>query len=157
LLANELPRALREPVFGSDVYEYRGPLPKAVGNFISNLPERERSLARSVANDLTDYIVLDVAAAVERTLVLVELCLSRLPTTLDDLSSALPWPAGLKRTPEWKRKRIADELRAMISAGVAIPTHIIELLADQGEPSLQFNEVAFATAPKRLEYSWQDF
>jgi hypothetical protein len=156
LLANDLPLALCEPVFGSDTCEYRGPLPKSVNSFISNLPQRERSLASSVANDLTDYIVSDVAAAVERTLVLVELCVSGRPKTLDDLVAALPWPTGLKRSREWKLKRVADELRSMIQAGVALGDHVIEILADRGEPSLLFNEIAFATAPKRLEYSWQD-
>jgi hypothetical protein len=157
LLANELPLALREPVFGHKTFQYRGPLPKAVNTFISNLPERERSLARSLADELTDYIVDSVAATVERTLVLVELCIGRNIIALDELVEHLPWPSGLKLGEEWKRQRVADELRSMLELGVRMPEYVLDLLGTEGEPIFEFNEVAFAASPRRLKYSWGDF
>jgi hypothetical protein len=157
LLANELPLALSEPVFGSKTFQYRGPLPRAVAGFISRLPERERSLARSVAEDFTDYIVDDVVAGVERTLSLVELCVTGNATTVDELVDDLPWAPGLKLGQEWKRQRVADELRSMLELGVPLPETVIDFLGAEGEAKFDFNEIGFAMGARRLILSWQDF
>ena len=157
LLAEDLPVALREPVFGNRSFEYRGPLPKAVARFVSGLPDRERSLARSVADELTDYIVDDVIAVVERTLVLVELCVRQRTIRLDELVEVLPWAPGMKLGEDWKRQRVIDELRSMIELGVPLPEHVSDLLAGEGKPRFEFNEIAFACSPRRLKLSWQDF
>jgi len=45
----------------------------------------------------------------------------------------------------------------MIAAGVPLPETIGAALGDEGEPHFAFNEIAFAVAPKRLEWSWSDF
>lgn len=157
LLANELPLALREPVFGHKTFQYRGPLPKAVNSFISALPDRERSLARTVADELTDYIVDDVTAVVERTLVMVELCVTRDTISLNELVEALPWAPRIKKGEGWKRQRVIDDLRSMLELGVPLPEHVNDLLAGEGKPRFEFNESAFACAPRRLTLSWQDF
>jgi hypothetical protein len=157
LLAEDLPVALREPVFGNKSFEYRGPLPKAVARFVSALPDRERSLARSVADELTDYIVDNVTAVVERTLVMVELCERQSTISLDELVEVLPWAPRMKLGEDWKRQRVIDELRSMVELGVPLPEHVSDLLAGEGKPRFEFNEIAFACAPRRLTLSWQDF
>jgi len=45
----------------------------------------------------------------------------------------------------------------MIAAGVPLPEAVVIALGDAGEPCFAFNEIAFAVAPKRLEWSWSDF
>jgi hypothetical protein len=45
----------------------------------------------------------------------------------------------------------------MITAGVPLPETVVAALGDEGEPCFAFNEIAFAVAPKRLEWSWSDF
>ena len=45
----------------------------------------------------------------------------------------------------------------MIAAGVPLPETIVTALGDTGELCFAFNEIAFAVAPKRLEWSWSDF
>lgn len=157
LLARDLPLALREPVFEHKAFHYRGPVPIAVARFISNLPERERSLARSVADELTDYIIDDVTAVVQRTLVMVELCGRQNTISLDELVEVLPWAPRIKKGEEWKSQRVVDELRSMLELGVPLPERVNDLLAGEGTPRFEFNEIAFACAPRRLTYSWRDF
>ncbi len=157
LLASDLPLALREPIFEQKAFHYRGPLPVAVARFISNLPERERSQARSVADDLTDYIVDDVTAVVERTLVMVELLIRSNAISLDELVEALPWAPRMKLGEDWKRQRVVDELRSMLELGLPLPQQVSDLLAGEGKAKFEFNEIAYACAPSRLFYSWRDF
>jgi hypothetical protein len=157
LLANDLPLALCEPVFGYKTFHYRGPVPIAVARFISNLPERERSLARSLADELTDYIIDDVTAVVERTRVMVELCVTRNAITLNELVESLPWAPRMKLGQDWRRQRVVDELRSMLEIGLPLPQHVSDLLAGEGKARFEFDEMAFACAPRRLTLSWQDF
>ena len=158
-LALDLPLALRSFVASSKGRrEYRGELPRAVRQFIHSLSdESERALLTSLACEFVDTIVDDVISGVEQSLLLVELCLAQAPTSLDDLNDNFPWEPGLKRSKEWKRKHIADLLRSMIAAGVPLPGAVGAALSSEGEPCFAFNEIAFAVAPKRLEWSWSDF
>jgi hypothetical protein len=45
----------------------------------------------------------------------------------------------------------------MLAAGVPLPETIGAVLGDAGESRFVFNEIAFAVAPQRLEWSWSDF
>jgi hypothetical protein len=99
----------------------------------------------------------DVVNGVEKSLLLVELCLTRVHASLDDLVNSFPWESGLKRSTEWKRQYVADLLRSMVAAGVPLPETTAITLGDAGQPCFAFNEIAFAVAPKRLEWSWSDF
>jgi hypothetical protein len=157
LLTRDLPLALSEPVLGPSETGYRGPVPKSVKAFISKLPKSERTLANTWRDDFVDHIVDSVQAGVERTLALVEICAASRFNDLDEIVDIYPWHPGLKRDHQWKRKRIADELRSMIALGIPLPGYILEILGDEGEPLFRFNEIASATAPRRLELSWGDF
>jgi hypothetical protein len=158
LLALELNLALRDfspSPQGSRLYT--GPVPQAVARFINTLPEAEKPFASSLANDLVDYIVDDVIASVEGSLILIELCRKRPQATLEDMVNLFPWDAGLKRDPSWKRRRIADLLRSMLELEISLPETVLSMLGDEGEAVYEFNETAYAAAPRRLARSWQDF
>jgi hypothetical protein len=89
--------------------------------------------------------------------VLVELCIRRNPKTLDEIVNFLSWAPGLKRDIRWKRQRVADEMRSMIERKIPLPRYILSILGDEGKPRFGFNEIAFATAQRRLSLSWIDF
>jgi hypothetical protein len=157
-LLSDLPLSLRRFVSTSDGFrEYQGPIPLAVRRFIANLPTSERALARSGESDFVDYILDDVCAEVERTLLLVEFCHRCPGATLAELQSVFPWAPGLKRSDEWKRERTASYIRSFVTSGVKLPASIINAVGDEGTSVLQFNEIAYAVSPKRLEQSWKDF
>lgn len=137
---------------------YRGLLPKAVASFINRLPEDERALARLHQDELVDYVMDDVITGMEKPLLLVELCRARPLSTLDDLVELYPWEEGLKRSSEWKRKWIADMLKSLRAAKVALPPAIISRLGDdEDKDGYEFNEVKYALKSQRLEWSWDDF
>lgn len=157
-LLSDLPLSLRRFISTSaGLREYQGPIPLAVRRFIINLPTRERDLARSGESDFVDYILDDVSAEVERTLLLVEYCHRCPEATLTELQSVFPWTPGLKRSDEWKKDRIASYIRSFVTSGVKLPTTIINTVGDEGTSVFQFNEIAYAVSPKRLEQSWRDF
>jgi hypothetical protein len=158
-LAFELPLALRSFAASSrGSREYAGELPRAVARFRYSLSdESERALLEALEREFIDAVVDDVINGVEKSLLLVELCLAQAHASLNELAHNFPWESSLKRSAEWKRKHIADHLRSMIAAGVPLPETIGAALGDQGEPLFAFNEIAFAIAPKRLEWSWSDF
>ena len=119
--------------------------------------ESERALLETLERKFVDAIVDDVINGVEKSLLLVELCLAQPHVSLHELVHNFPWESGLKRSAEWKRKHIADQLRSMITAGVPLPETVVTALDDEGAPCFAFNEIAFAVAPKRLEWSWSNF
>jgi hypothetical protein len=158
-LALDLPLALRSFVASSrGTREYLGELPRAVTKFRYNLSDAsERTLLEALEREFVDTVVDDVINGVEKSLLLVELCLAQPHASLHELVHSFPWEFGLKRSAEWKRKHVADQLRSMIAAGVPLPETVVTALGDEGEPCFAFNEIAFAVAPKRLEWSWSDF
>ena len=158
-LALDLPLALRSFVASSrGGREYVGELPRAVTRFRYSLSDAsERALLEALEREFVDAVVDDVVHGVEKSLLLVELCLAQPHASLDELGPNFPWESGLKRSVDWKRKHIADQLRSMIAAGVPLPEMVVTALGDAGEPCFAFNEIAFAIAPKRLEWSWSDF
>jgi hypothetical protein len=157
-LASDLPLSLREFAPSSDgLRQYRGPIPLAVRRFIANLPSGERALARSHECDFVDYILDDVCAEVERTLLLAEFCNQQMGATLAELRSVFPWTPGLKRSEEWKMERIASYIKSFITSGVDLPTQLINAMGNEGAVEFRFDEVAYAVSPKRLEQSWKDF
>jgi len=157
-LLSDLPISLRSFVPASEkIRQYRGPIPLAVRRFIANLGAGERALAQSGESDFVDYILDDVCAEVERTLLLAELCHRRPEATLTELRAVFPWAPGLKRSDEWKRKRIASYIKSFGASGVKLPTSIINAAPNEGAAEFQFDEIAYAVSPKRLEQSWKDF
>jgi hypothetical protein len=158
-LALALPLALRSFVASSrGTREYVGALPRAVTRFRHSLSDAsERALLEALEHEFVDAVVDDVMNGVAQSLLLVELCLAQPHISLNELVYSFPWEPGLKRSVEWKRKHIADQLRSMIAAGVPLPETVVTALGDEGEPCFAFTEIAFAVAPKRLEWSWSDF
>ncbi len=157
-LASDLPLSLRGFVPSSEgLRQYRGPIPLAVRRFIANLPVSERALAWSCESDFVDYILDDVCAEVERTLLLVEYCNLRPEAALAELQAVFPWASGLKRSDEWKRKRISSYVKSFIASGVKLPVSIINAVGNEGAAEFQFDEIAYAVSPKRFEQSWKDF
>jgi hypothetical protein len=158
-LALDLPLALRSFVASSrGSREYVGELPQAVTRFRYSLSDASaRALLEVLEHEFVDAVVDDVITGVEKSLLLVELCLAQPHASLNELVHSFPWESGLKRSAEWQRKHIADQLRSMIAAGVPLPETVVTALGDEGEPCFAFNEIAFAVAPKRLAWSWSDF
>src|SRR6266581_4036758 len=115
-LALDLPLALRSFIASSrGSREYMGELPRAVTRFKSSLSDAsERALLEALEHEFVD----DVMNGVAQSLLLVELCLAQPHVSLNELVHSFPWESGLKRSVEWKRKHIADQLRSMIAAGV---------------------------------------
>lgn len=157
-LMSDLPLRLRRFAPSSvGLRQYQGPIPLAVRRFIANLPAGERALAQSSGCDFVDYILDDVCAEVERTLLLVELCHRRPEASLSELQAVFPWASGLKRSDEWKRKRIAGYIRSFVTAAVEIPASITNAASNEGAEEFPFDEIAYAVSPTRLEQSWKDF
>ena len=158
LLTKQLPLALRGFVFSAEgSRKYQGPVPEAVARYIANLPSGESALARFHEYDLVDYIVDDVVAAVERTLVLVELCRARPHATIDELAASFPWDKGLKRDAEWKKQRVAKNLRSIRAASIPLDCDAMDELGDEGGEVFTFNEAGYAASTRRIEQSWWDF
>ncbi|HEY8461582.1 MAG TPA: hypothetical protein VIM99_14430 [Blastocatellia bacterium] len=157
-LASDLPLSLREFAPSSEgLRQYRGPIPLAVRRFIANLPAGARALALSHECDFVDYILEDVCAEVERTLLFIELCRRRPEATLAELKSVFPWAPGLKRSDKWKSERIAGYIKSFVASGLELPAQLISAALDEDAEELRFDEVAYAVSPRRLEQSWKDF
>jgi hypothetical protein len=158
-LALELPLALRSfDASSRGNREYVGELPRAVTRFRYSLSDAsERALLEALEREFVDTVVDAVINGVEKSLLLVELCLAQPHASLTELVHSFPWESSLKRSVEWKRKHIADQLRSLIAAGVPLPETVVTALGDEGVPCFAFNEIAFAVAPKRLAWSWRDF
>ncbi|MCI0659790.1 MAG: hypothetical protein L0220_01820 [Acidobacteria bacterium] len=157
-LASDLALSLRRFVPSSEeLRRYQGPIPLAVRRFIADLPVSERALSRSRECDFVDYILDDVCAEVERTLLFVEFCHRQPEATLAELQSVFPWAPGLKRSDDWKRERTASYIKSFVTAGVKLPTSIINAVGYEGAHIFPFNEIAYAVSSKRLEQSWKDF
>ncbi|MCW5968647.1 MAG: hypothetical protein KIT57_09045 [Blastocatellales bacterium] len=158
MLALDLPLALRRfvpPSQGRGAYE--GILPQAVRRFGSTLPEQERVFVKSCEQDFVDYLLDDVIVGVEKPLLLIELCLARPHSTINDLVANFAWEEGLKRDTIWKRSWVVNHLRSFVAAGIPLPESLVYTLGDEGESRFEYNEIAFAVAPLRLKQSWIDF
>jgi len=155
ILYFEIPSALRQADL-SNGGRYKGVVPEVTRRFIGNLPESERGMAISRADDFVDYIVDKVVAGIERTLLLVEFCCAHPDQRVDKLAQEFTGWSGLKRNQEYKAKYVADNLHSMIKAGVALPAAIASTVSVVGEPQYEFNEIAFARG-WQMEFSWSEF
>lgn len=158
VLNHQLPLALRDFAPSSvGSRRYLGPVPEAVSNLIRGLPREEGLIARSFAPDLIDAIVDEVVAGVEKPLMLVELCRRRPVAAVEELTARFKWPAGLKRSTNWKREWVSNMLRSMDAKDIELPRSTIESLGGDGRPVYEFNEIAYAVAPKRILNAWRSF
>src|SRR5262245_58468091 len=99
-LALDLPLALRRFVASSrGSREYVGELPRAVTRFRYSLSdESERALLEALEREFVDAVVDDVVTGVEKSLLLVELCLAQVHPSLDELVHSFPWESSLKKS-----------------------------------------------------------
>lgn len=134
---------------------YAGPVMSAVRRFIAGKPAAEQARISRFDCDLVDAIVDDVVAAVERSLDLVDVCRTHPEISLDEIAAHFPWAPSLKRDAAWKRDWIASMLRSMLAEGLPLPPAVAEALGDEGEARYEFNEMAFAAAPERVELTWR--
>jgi hypothetical protein len=125
--------------------------------FSVKAPEQERSLVQSFEREFVDYLLDDVMTGVEKPLRLIELCLAYPTATIAELAEIFPWEEGLKRSQAWKEAWVADHLRSFLEHKIPLPLEIVETLGNRGKADKDFDENAFALAPKRLELSWEDF
>jgi hypothetical protein len=152
----ELPAALRrfaETDEGSRTYA--GPVMNAVRRHAAKFGDADRRQVARYECDLVDAIVDDVVAAVERSLHLVDLCREDLGATLDVLVERFPWAPRLKRDAAWRRAWIASMLRSMLAEGLPLPPDVAVTLGGEGEARFEFNEMAFAAAPDRIDLTWK--
>ncbi len=148
---------LRYPAsWSAEDLQYKGPLSDAVGAFISKLPQSELPMADSRKTDFVDYILENVIAGIERTLLLVEFCHAHAEMTLDEIATNFPGWAGLKRSVEQKKEWVADMLRSMLARGVTLPQSMVSELEDKGEPKYEFNEIAYVKKWD-MGLAWNDF
>lgn len=157
VLLFELPVTLRDVEFSAGgEWRYKGVLPQVVGKFIGKLPDSDRGMAASRADDLVDYVIDKLVASVERSLLLVEFCCTHPDMTIDQIVQAFPGWGGYKRNEEEKRKYVVNLLRSMIHVGIPLPAAIKETLGDEGEAKFEFNEIALARG-WHVDRSWNDF
>jgi hypothetical protein len=158
MLALDLPQSLRQfDSLAQGSREYKGALPQAVRRFSIKAPEQDRSLVQSFEREFVDYLLDDVITGIEKPLRLIELCLAYPTATIAELVEIFPWEEGLKRSQEWKEFWVADHLQSFLAHKIPLPPEIVETLGDTGKADKDFDENAFAMAPKRLELSWEDF
>lgn len=99
VLLFELPITLRDAEFSAGgEWRYKGILPQVVGRFIGKLPDSDRGMAASRADDLVDYVVDKLVASVERSLLLVEFCCAHPNMNLDQIVQSFPAGAGTNAT-----------------------------------------------------------
>lgn len=151
-----LPQALRrfvETEEGSRTYA--GPVMSAVRRFATKFADADRRQVTRFECELVDAIVDDVVAEVERSLHLVLLCYETPGAGIDDLVGCYPWAPGLKRDAAWKHERIASMLHSMLAKGIPLPDEIAVALGEEGDSRYEFDEMAFAAAPERIDLTWK--
>lgn len=163
-LLNEIIVNLRYPKQGrsNDDCAYDGPIAKAVLHAINGFVDKQdRQLAQNNAEELIDYIVELVGRKVERTIELVEYCLSYPEKGLEAVAKDFDGMRALKRSPEELEEFVTLRLQSMISAGVEF---IVESVAVseaavsevENKKLLGFDERNFIKSLK-INEKWIDF
>jgi hypothetical protein len=155
LLEFELPLALRQHSTSSTGLGYTGPLASVVSRFISTLPESERDMARSRADDLVSYVLVAILAQVRRSLLLVEFCHAHPDLTLEQIAECFTGWEGLKRSARDRLEMVANYIGSMIAAEIPLPPSIVASLGSEGEAKWEFNEAALASKWDTAK-SWLD-
>jgi hypothetical protein len=132
LLDYELPQALRYPSRSAEGTRYRGPLAQAVGRFIARLPDADRGMARSREEDFIDYVLSRIAAAVERSLLLLEFCIEHAGMPVDQIAVKFTGWRGLDRSMADRTRFVVDMLRTMAAADIPLPQATLACAAPRG-------------------------
>lgn len=152
----DLPLALRNFSYLDEDQYYKGAIPEKVRLFISKLPESERVTGQSREADLIDFVLDSILKQIDRSRQVLRFCLEFSDYELAKLVKEFPGWEGYKRDDQTKRKYIADILRSIIEAGIALPPNLQNIAFDYGEVKYSFNEIALVRG-WNVEQSWRDF
>jgi hypothetical protein len=163
-LLNELIITLRYPKQGrsKDDCAYDGPVANAVLHAINGFVDKEdRQLAQNNAEELIDYVVGLIGKKIERTIELIEYCLTYPEKGLEAVRDDFEGLRALKRKPEDLQEFIRLRLQSMIVAGVEFAVE--SLAVSQATVSevenaklLGFDERNFIKSLK-INEKWIDF
>jgi hypothetical protein len=159
LLNFDLPLALRSFEFESGrARRYAGPVPKTVRMFITRLPESDRQMAKSRADDFADYITDLIVANVRRTVSLLEFCQAFPKFDIEQIAEGFTGWDGLKLGKVDRIKWVTRHLRSISAAAIQIPTDISNSLQqfNAEDEVFGYNELALL-AKWKTDRSWQDF
>lgn len=163
-LLNEIIITLRYPKQGrsNDDCAYDGPVAKAVLHAINGFTDKEdRQLAQNNAEELIDYVVELIERKIERTIELVEYCLTYPEKGLEAVTDDFEGLRALKRKPEDLREFVRLRLESMIAAGVefAVESLAVSQATVSGAENtklLGFDERNFIRSLK-INEKWIDF
>lgn len=136
-LLNEVLISLRYPKHGRSIDEcaYDGPVAKAVIDAINGfVNEDDRRRARNYTEELIDYVVELIGKKIERTIELVEYCLTYPEKGLEAITSEFEGLRALKRKPEELQEFVTLRLQSMVVAGVEFGT--ISVAVNQATASI---------------------
>lgn len=136
---------------------YDGPLPQAVRRFATKLPTGQRNQLLSFETEFVELLLDESLLGIAKPLRLIDHCLADPTPDFELLVARFPWDPNLKRSREWKANWIADTLRSLARHGIPLPPATLIALADRGEARYDFNELAWAIAPGRLEKAWRSY
>jgi len=160
MLDFELPLILRTPEINREgLWQYGGPLPRRVRNFIESLPDAERGMAVSRVEDFVDYIADLVLAQVRRTVSLLEHCVKYPEHSIADMAEGFTGWDGMKRNVNDRKSWIRKHLLSMLAADISLPSQIADELkgvASDDNKLYGYHEIALLNK-WQLDLSWSDF
>ncbi len=160
LLNFELLLLLRSPgpKRGGD-WQYTGPVPRIVRIFIANLPEADRGMAKSRAEDFVDYVCDLILAKVRRTVSLVEFCRELPNLSFEQIAEAFTGWDGLKLGIRDRELWVKKHLRSMSALGIdlrSIATETTNIDPSNADDLYGYHELALVNK-WRADLSWKDF
>ncbi|MDX6578373.1 MAG: hypothetical protein QOE96_4326, partial [Blastocatellia bacterium] len=121
LLNFELLALLRSPeVSHTGEWRYIGPVPKMVRIFVASLPEADRGMAKSRAEDFVDYVCDLIIAKVRRTVSLVEFCRVHPDLSSEQIAEGFTGWDGLKLGVRDRELWVQKHLRSMSALGIKL-------------------------------------
>ena len=159
LLNFELPVLLRSPeVSHAGEWRYVGPVPKIVRIFFASLPEADRGMAKSRAEDFVDYVCDLILAKVRRTVSLVEFCRVNPDLAAEQIAKGFTGWDGLKLGVRDRELWVQKHLRSMSALGIKLhpSAETFELGTTKVDDLYGYHELALVNK-WRADLSWKDF
>jgi hypothetical protein len=160
LLNFDLPLTLRYPALRSGgEWRYTGPVPKIVRIFIASLPEADRGMAKSRADDFVDYITDLIVAKVRRTASLIQFGREFPELSVEQIAEKFTGWDGRKLGKGDRLAWVQKHLRSMSSTGITITSVATDeactVLTEDNE-NYCYHELALVSK-WRTDLSWKDF
>jgi hypothetical protein len=160
LLNFELPVLLRSPeVSHTGEWRYIGPVPKMVRIFFASLPEADRGMAKSRAEDFVDYVCDLILAKVRRTVSLVEFCRMNPDLSADQIAEGFIGWDGLKLGVRDRELWVQKHLRSMSALSINLRPRVMETIepvTTNVDDLYGYHELALVNK-WRADLSWKDF